>query len=233
MISPTAWLERLARELAVARAGDDPEGVHQMRVAAGRLGVWLELGGWRVLRDDLRWLRRSASGVRDLDVLIAGGGDAEHVRWLEARRVSARRELSVALDDECVEGLLTALARMPALPRSTARDRLRTLKDRALRASAALEHDRSDLHAWHRLRRALRRLRYALEWLGEDAQALEAFQDVLGELNNRVVAARHLREFRGDGARTEAVDVLERSIDAQCAIAAEHWVGLREQIEAS
>src|SRR5262245_54899902 len=48
------WLERLAAAIEVAAKGDDPEGVHQVRVAAGRLVVWLRLGARRALIDDLR-----------------------------------------------------------------------------------------------------------------------------------------------------------------------------------
>ncbi|HEU4743256.1 MAG TPA: CHAD domain-containing protein, partial [Meiothermus sp.] len=64
MIAPTRWLLHLENHLPVARKGADPEGVHQVRVAGRRLRVWLELGGYQVLHDDLRWLVRGAGKVR-------------------------------------------------------------------------------------------------------------------------------------------------------------------------
>jgi CHAD domain-containing protein len=64
----------LLATVPAARAGADPEGVHQLRVAVVHLRVWLDMGGWRVLHDDLRWLRAIAARVRDLDVQLAGGG---------------------------------------------------------------------------------------------------------------------------------------------------------------
>src|ERR1043165_1021156 len=73
-IPPTAWLDRLEERTSLAESAPDAaldaEAVHELRVACGRLIVWLDLGGWRILRDDLRWLRRSAATVRDLDVVL-------------------------------------------------------------------------------------------------------------------------------------------------------------------
>lgn len=233
MISPTAWLERLEQSLANARAGDDPEVVHQVRVAAARLRVWLDLGGRRALVDDLRWLRRSASPVRDLDVLIAENPDPTCTSWLSARRVTSRAEFRAALDDERVGGLLTALAAMPALQRARARQRIAHVEQRVMRAGAELERDTSDVHAWHALRRALRRLRYALEWLDEDTDSIRAFLDVLGELNNRVVEERHLTECPPSNSATEALAAVERSIETQREVAAAGWTRLRTKLKAS
>lgn len=231
MISPTAWLERLQQELAVARAGDDPEGVHQLRVAAGRLRVWLELGGRRALVDDLRWLRRSASEVRDLDVLLEGNPNSECASWLAERRAASRRELLTALDDERVDALLAALTWVPAIPRERAHRNVPRLVRHALRAGARIENDATDVTAWHALRRSLRRLRYARDWLDEDTGDLRDFLDVLGEMNNRVVEARHLTECQANGA-AEALGTVKRKIEEQRAAAAKGWNELRPKLEA-
>jgi CHAD domain-containing protein len=39
--------------LPLALSGEDPEGVHQVRVAGRRLRAYLDLLGFRVLKDDL------------------------------------------------------------------------------------------------------------------------------------------------------------------------------------
>lgn len=231
MISPTAWLERLQQELRVARAGDDPEGVHQMRVAAARLRVWLELGGRRALVDDLRWLRRSGGDVRDLDVLIAENTRPECAGWLSDRREEARRKLLAALDDERVDAMFGALACMPPLERSEARKNLAKLVKHALRAGAKTEKDETDVTRWHELRRTLRKLRYAREWLDEDTKKIHELLDVLGELNNRVVEARHLAECPEKGAQASLASVHEK-IDAQRKLAAKGWSALRGELEA-
>jgi CHAD domain-containing protein len=231
MISPTAWLERLQQELAAARAGDDPEGVHQMRVAAGRLRVWLELGRRRALVDDLRWLRRSASEVRDLDVLLAENSSPECASWLEEKRAASRRELVSALDDERVGALLTALVALPALSRARARRSLERFRRNALHRGAQVERDATDVTAWHGLRRSLRRLRYAREWLEEDTDEIRHFLDLLGELNNRVVEARHLAVCGASGA-AESLAIVRLKIEEQRTAAAAAWSPLREKLEA-
>ncbi|TCP56237.1 CHAD domain-containing protein [Tamaricihabitans halophyticus] len=67
----------LARQEGL-RAGDDPEDVHQLRVAARRLRAILREQGNSLgeaaseLRAELRWLASSFGELRDLDVLIEG-----------------------------------------------------------------------------------------------------------------------------------------------------------------
>lgn len=203
MISPSHWLEHLRNHLAVARAGDDPEGVHQLRVAAGRLSVWLELAGRRALRDDLAWLRRSASGVRDLDVLLARaknecGKLGEWRGWLAAQRDEKRVQLVRVLDSPRLAALLAALSTLPPLAPAEADARLACFSRRVrraasrLRAGAREEEKKHDAAALHRARRALRRWRYALEWTGADASEIKRWQEDLGELNDRAVLLRHL-----------------------------------------
>ncbi|WP_114314147.1 CHAD domain-containing protein [Thermus caldifontis] len=65
------WLEHLKKHFPLALEGQDLEGVHQVRVAARRLRVYVELLGWRVLRDDLSRLFRGTSRVRDLEVALS------------------------------------------------------------------------------------------------------------------------------------------------------------------
>jgi CHAD domain-containing protein len=168
VITLQPWLERLRRALEDARGRDEVEGVHQVRVATRRLDVWLRLAKRRALRDDLAWLRRSASHVRDLDVvstLTARG--AMLVEWSSAR----------------LPGLCDALEAMPPLTEERARRGLSKLARKVREAETAIGSN-GDLVALHRLRRALRRLRYGLEWLGERVDPARELQDVLGALND-------------------------------------------------
>ncbi|MGZ3426250.1 MAG: hypothetical protein ACXVCV_06350, partial [Polyangia bacterium] len=61
-----------------------------------------------------------------------------------------------------------------------------------LRRFRAVAADSEELAALHRARCALRRLRYALDWLGVCPPALVALQDELGEVGDRLAALRHL-----------------------------------------
>jgi CHAD domain-containing protein len=222
MISPHDCIEHLRDRARIAQGSVDPESVHELRVAAGRLSVWLELGGRHMLRDDLAWLRRSASRTRDLDVILERCGSlrsndkvrhcnsiaelsASHaVRWpewealLRGERACSCDELVESLSSTRLTALLAALSWMPALDREVARDSLPRFRARVERAGARLEHTLEDsegpedIRALHRLRRAVRRLRYALEWLGEDARAVKALQDELGLLNDLAQLMRYL-----------------------------------------
>jgi CHAD domain-containing protein len=65
----------------VARAGVDPEGVHQMRVAVRRLRAAVKvshLAAAEQLQAELKWLGSALGAVRDLDVQL------EHLRGLAA-----------------------------------------------------------------------------------------------------------------------------------------------------
>jgi len=138
----TQFAEVLAHEPG-ARLGEDPEEVHDVRVATRRMRAALKLfepalparGRW--LRKELGWIARSFGAVRDLDVQIeqteewlAEATDEEDrkaleplVRILEKRRRQARRRLIRDLDSRryrrLVERTIEVLRRGP-LPRSTA-----------------------------------------------------------------------------------------------------------------
>ncbi|MBK7641657.1 MAG: CHAD domain-containing protein [Planctomycetes bacterium] len=208
MIRPRPWIDALARHAHSARERPDPEHVHQLRVAAGRLVVWLRLARRRALRDDLRWLRRGAARVRDLDVLLAQHG-AE--TW-SAALVGERREAAAALHTELasarLDGLLQALEYLPALDEARARKRLSKLRAKADDAAAqafSLDPPRSaDLHT---LRKRVRGVRYALEWMGQPSSPEQALQDELGRLRDAEAArlrARSAGAALGEDAAPES-----------------------------
>lgn len=187
------WREALLERIDVAREGRDSEGVHGLRVACARLDVYLRLLGWRVLRADLRWLRRAASAVRDLDVLLAQNDTPDVFRVaLAAQREPAREQFLAVLAHERCGALLDALEELPPLTFARAQRRSRKLATRVALLGASVCRPESDVDALHALRRALRRLRYAHEWMNREPKAARRLQDELGSLNDIVVAQRQL-----------------------------------------
>jgi len=210
-LTVTPWLDHLRRHLLVAREGTNPEGVHQMRVACGRLLVWLQLGGRSVLRDDLHWLRRGAGEVRDLDVLLLSSPPAPFARWLRERLAEKREALRAQLDDARLPALLEALEHLPPLRVEDADVAARRLRRRARARGSKLPTVRNAA-ALHALRRALRRLRFAEEWRGkEQPKRLKRLQQTLGEMNDGAVALRIFDAFpeRG-GLRTYRAGLVAR-----------------------
>ncbi len=163
------WLQHLRQHLPIARAGQDPEGVHQVRVAGRRLRVWLRLAGMRTLDDDLAWLVRSAGEVRDLEVLLQTEFPQAFREWAQSRLNTAREKLLPVLESKRLEGLLQALSLLPPLGIADAEPRLgRFFAQVERRAALWSQEERFDV--LHALRRALRRLRYALSGWGRKAE---------------------------------------------------------------
>lgn len=120
-------LERLLGADPHARLGEDPEGVHQLRVATRRLRANLRTWrdqldpGWVTdLRAELAWLASLLGQVRDADVReLRLRGHLEELGWPEdagavlahARALAepARHEVQRALDDPRYVGLLDRL----------------------------------------------------------------------------------------------------------------------------
>jgi len=122
-------LTRLIAHDAIVRLGDDPEGVHQARVATRRLRSDLRIfrpmldRTWRDrLHHELGWLGGELGRVRDLDVLSDrllddasllsdddAAGAAEVLERLKARRGAARIALLSAMREPRYVALLDAL----------------------------------------------------------------------------------------------------------------------------
>jgi CHAD domain-containing protein len=205
------------------RLGDDPENLHQHRVAARRTRAFLRAArgyidpDWsRSLADPLRELGRATGPVRDLDVLLEyvraelrtldpgeqAGGDTLTAR-LESERYSARRALLETLDSDSYRAVLTRLRMRPRLAADVSAvplDRIaRKASRRLLRAVARLGSDADDA-AVHRLRITLKRARYAAELSGATGPKADRFlaqskrlQDLLGEHQDAEVQAGNLR----------------------------------------
>lgn len=203
MIDPAAQLSLLESQAAARE-------VHALRVCALRLNVWLELSGRTALRSDLRWLRLAARAARDQQVLDR----RQWVRIPIVEREAAAQALESALSSARYRGLLLALSALPPLNPRTALRVLPRMATRMRRAASAALARPGDEHARHRLRRRARRLRYALEWLGQPANALIALQEALGRSNDAVVALAHAREQCPEDQALLASLRLESAADA-------------------
>jgi CHAD domain-containing protein len=168
------------------RAGDDPEDLHDLRVAVRRLRALLRAADallvpeWsNPLRDELKWLGTELGPARDLDVLLAYlrdeaaalGSDelafAEVLQRLEGERAAARKRLLAALDSGRYSDLLAALEAASRAPHVRALDApLDELAAREFRRLAKavrrLGGDPSD-DDLHRVRIKGKRARYAAE----------------------------------------------------------------------
>jgi triphosphatase len=176
----------LAHEPGV-RLGEDPEELHDMRVATRRLRAALKLYADVLpkraerFERDLRFFAGALGEVRDLDVHLArlageassGAGEVleEVVVALEERRVEARRRMLEALDANRYERFVASFSgtlrrgRSPAPTRpilEAAPDLVRRRYKKARKDVEALTED-SPPEDFHDLRKECKRLRYALE----------------------------------------------------------------------
>jgi CHAD domain-containing protein len=121
-----AQLTALRQHEAGTRSGDDPEDLHDMRVATRRLRAALRTFDQvlppeaQLLYEELRWLGGGLAAVRDLDVQIErvegltaldSPDDREALdalrATLQSERESARTELHALLDSERYRAILT------------------------------------------------------------------------------------------------------------------------------
>ena len=179
----------LAHEPGV-RLGEDPEELHDMRVATRRLRAALKLysdvlpkRAERYERD-LRWVAGALGEVRDLDVHLERLHEEtskdrevleEVVALLRERRVEARGRMLEALDSNRYERLVASFSgtlRRGRSPTPTgpvleaARDLLMDRHKKVRKAANKLSEDSPSEH-FHDLRKKGKRLRYALEPLQE------------------------------------------------------------------
>jgi CHAD domain-containing protein len=184
----------LLRYESGVRVGEDPEAVHDMRVASRRLRAALALFAPYVpargvrLGAELKWVADALGEVRDLDVqllqLQAWGHElsAQEEKWLldpvraiEDRRESARARLLRVLDSSRFERMVASLTSMlqqgparggpAALPVVAVAPALIRERHKKVRRAGDRLNEHSHPADLHRLRIRGKRLRYALEFL--------------------------------------------------------------------
>jgi triphosphatase len=209
----TAALHQLqANESGVVRA-EDPEYLHQFRVALRRLrsafGVFREAEGasLETLREELRWIGGLTGPARDWDVfamatlptLLTAYGDARVARSLRSRAGLRRRAASGSLREALLSArwarLLLDLARWlaeapppaiadaPSLPEFA--QRVVRKRQKRLLADAARLSALTPAER-HELRLDAKRLRYALEGLAPlfRAKRVQAHLEALSEIQD-------------------------------------------------
>ncbi|MFI7117360.1 CHAD domain-containing protein [Amycolatopsis sp. NPDC049868] len=240
-----------AADLAVRQ--DGPDAVHRMRVATRRLrGVFSAyarvLGGRRLLKalsDELRWLGGELGPARDIEVQWARSrpwaGERANACFATLSD-EARERVRCALDGRRYLQLLTALDVLEVVlsekprrqwPTAARRPAKRVLPhlarvvaekvDARVAAVAVLPAGPERDRAVHGVRKAAKRLRYALEAgagvLPVGAKpALRAFQDLLGEFQDAVVARELVRALEVTD-RTLAVVLEQETANADRCVA--------------
>jgi CHAD domain-containing protein len=186
---------RLIANDAAVRLGEDPEGVHQARVATRRLRSHLRTFGsmlqreWRdELRNELRWLGDALGAVRDLDVLEErvrrhgsalpdddAAGLAKVLERVHRHREAARTQMLSAMHEpryvDLLDALVDAASAPHVLPRvadKPAAEVLGAVMDapwKHLRTRCRTLGPTSDDAALHDARIRAKRVRYAAESL--------------------------------------------------------------------
>lgn len=210
-------------------AGEDPEYLHQGRVALRRLRTALGLfapaldqRARRVLRKDLRALLRKLGPARDWDVFVAftlapalaaapgNKGLETLLRQSDRYRQRAGERARGAVADwpaSQLERALHDLAQPPGPERLPVRRHAREVLGRCARRvrRRARGVGKLDAAGLHRLRLAVKRMRYALHYFAPlfrkrriepMREALESLQHALGGANDCAVAAVLLRKLR-------------------------------------
>lgn len=206
-------VQALRAHEAGARAGQDAEHVHEMRVAVRRLRAILRASRalfddrWvERLRSELDWLGAALGLVRDLDVLhaylqprLAALEGAEHragqrvLRRLAADRTRARAGLNEALDSQryprILEQLETFLTRPPASATDVSLPDVAATEWKRLRKAVQKLPGRPSVDELHAVRIKVKRARFAAELARAAA----------GERGKRFIhQAKKLQDILGD-----------------------------------
>ncbi len=232
MIVSTPWLDALRAHIAAVQQGGAEEEVHQLRVSTRRLASWLKLGRIRILRSDLRWLRGAGGAVRDLDVVLAQKPPEALGAWMTGERTRRFQQLVQVLDAPRTAALLAALSNVPPVEEARARLAIPRLARSVIDQGEELQLAPNDVEGFHRLRRSVRGLRYALEWLQEKTGAFKEFQDITGHAADLSVALLLLDVYPEAADLAEYRSRLEQEFAARRIDAVTAWPGLREVVAA-
>ena len=193
-ISASPVVDALVEAADMTLTSNEVRPVHQLRVNCRRLDVWFRLAKLRPMRDELTWLRRSAGDVRDLDVLMTMDIPPGWERSLRMRRYHAHKRLKSVIEDERTTALIAAVSERRPTSYKQAVKVTQGLLDQVLRAGRKISKASAEVEDFHRVRIRVKRLRYALEWLGGSTELLTEAQDLFGALNDVDMLLIQLRE---------------------------------------
>ena len=216
------------------RRGDDPEDLHQLRVAIRRLRAFLRAArqlvdhDWaEALRAELGWLGGHLGPARDLDVMLErlrseiedlgedGEGAAGLLEALEEDRAAAYRDVAETLDGDRYYALLDRVEAAAAPPlQDDDRPLAKIFKKEAKRMRKAFEGLSSDSHddELHAARIKVKRARYAADLAGHElgepgakfVSVAKQMQDVLGSHQDAVVAQARIRDWAASSFTPES-----------------------------
>ena len=216
------------------RRGDDPEDLHQLRVATRRLRAFLRAARpllepeWaEPLREELGWLGGHLGPARDLDVMLirfrdevaalAGDADAAAglIETLEHERAAAYADVAETLGSERYYALLDRLEAAAAPPLTgddTSLAKIFKREAKRMRKTFAELGDHPEDDALHASRIAVKRARYAADLaaheLGKGGERFVAvakqLQDILGDHQDAVVAQERIRAWAASALEPES-----------------------------
>ena len=213
-----AQVAEIERTDPLIRSGDDPDAVHDFRVAVRRMRSVLKSTralfdeDWlKALRAELRWIGGELAAARDLDVLVmslrkkAGPDEMPVVRLLETERRRAWKRARKALSGErylkLLDRLTSAVEAPPVRRADLSLEKVAAREFKKLRRAARKLGPKSSPEQVHRARILAKRARYAAELAEPVARkrsrrfvkAAKQFQDVVGSHQDAVVATDRIR----------------------------------------
>ena len=216
------WRQRLEDQLVLLPTDPTAEQWHELRDSLGRLAAWLRMAERPSLRERVKELRRGIGQVRDADIVREHLGGASLSR-LERERARQAAVLLLRLAASSTENLLRELRETPPLNHEAAIVACRGTARRAWKAGRRFALDPTPATA-HRLRRRLRELRFAREWLRLGTAPIRPLIRRLGRLNDRLLVQSSPHRH-GDGGKAGAR--IDRGI-ARCRSA---WRALRSTVK--
>lgn len=238
-LSLARMARHLDRRIDVTLADCNPQAVHELRVAAARLAAMLDgfagapVAGMEALRENLRWLRHRSSAARDWDALLqdrklwtTAARHGQGLKNLQAlaltERTRAADGIAVAVRTRRCLSLQEVLYGLAAADRESTTAPTRPQGSRDIRdldqglklvCKQAPPRTHFDLERQHKLRKAVKHLRYRCELQHDAANEAGAtyigqlieLQNTLGNVRDAVVGRRLLhRLMKGQDRRLKA-----------------------------
>jgi CHAD domain-containing protein len=236
-------LAEIERTDPLIRTGDDPDAIHDFRVAVRRMRSVLkstralfERDWLKSLRDELRWIAGELGDARDLDVLLlelrkdAGPDAAPMLKQLETQRRRAWKRARSALESERYGKLLDRLAEAVEAPlvrkAHVSLEAVAAREFEKLRREARRLGPKTSPADVHRVRIRAKRARYAAELATSVAgrkrihrfiEATKKFQDIVGAHHDAVVAEERIQGLMDNTNNTRTAFAAGRLVERSAA----------------